>query len=134
MTAPNEARKAPRQRQIKAVNRSDYLVAAIYMYTLWNPRKGPSKVISIACNHNPLGDMVIAEIVGYGRVSSQGRSLAVQDEKLKAFGCTRIQKLGSGSLIFRPLLQPCHVVSAFFNSTSYSSNRRRAPTCNMVSQ
>jgi DNA invertase Pin-like site-specific DNA recombinase len=32
----------------------------------------------------------MGEVVGYGRVSSQGQSLAVQDEKLKAFGCSRI--------------------------------------------
>lgn len=51
----------------------------------------------------------MGEIVGYGRVSSQGQSLAVQDEKLKAFGCTRIyaEKKSGRQQDNRPQFQAC---------------------------
>lgn len=51
----------------------------------------------------------MSEIVGYGRVSSQGQSLAVQDEKLKAFGCTRIyaEKKSGRQQDNRPQFQAC---------------------------
>ena len=51
----------------------------------------------------------MGEIVGYGRVSSQGQSLAVQDEKLKTFGCTRIyaEKKSGRQQDNRPQFQAC---------------------------
>jgi len=51
----------------------------------------------------------MGEVVGYGRVSSQGQSLAVQDEKLKAFGCTRIyaEKKSGRQQDNRPQFQAC---------------------------
>jgi DNA invertase Pin-like site-specific DNA recombinase len=51
----------------------------------------------------------MSEIVGYGRVSSQGQSLAVQDEKLKSFGCTRIyaEKKSGKQQDNRPQFQAC---------------------------
>ena len=51
----------------------------------------------------------MSEVVGYGRVSSQGQSLAVQDEKLKAFGCTRIyaEKKSGRQQDNRPQFQAC---------------------------
>ena len=51
----------------------------------------------------------MGEVVGYGRVSSQGQSLAVQDEKLKAFGCTRIyaEKKSGRQKDNRPQFQAC---------------------------
>jgi DNA invertase Pin-like site-specific DNA recombinase len=51
----------------------------------------------------------MGEVVGYGRVSSQGQSLAVQDEKLKAFGCTRIyaEKTSGRQQDNRPQFQAC---------------------------
>ena len=51
----------------------------------------------------------MGEIVGYGRVSSQGQSLAVQDEKIKAFGCTRIysEKKSGRQQDNRPQFQAC---------------------------
>ncbi len=51
----------------------------------------------------------MGEVVGYGRVSSQGQSLDVQDEKLKAFGCTRIyaEKKSGRQQDNRPQFQAC---------------------------
>jgi DNA invertase Pin-like site-specific DNA recombinase len=51
----------------------------------------------------------MSEIVGYARVSSQGQSLAVQDEKLRAFGCTRIyaEKKSGRQQDNRPQFQAC---------------------------
>ncbi|TCV92120.1 DNA invertase Pin-like site-specific DNA recombinase [Luteibacter rhizovicinus] len=51
----------------------------------------------------------MSEVVGYGRVSSQGQSLAVQDEKLTAFGCTRIysEKKSGRQQDNRPQFQAC---------------------------
>jgi DNA invertase Pin-like site-specific DNA recombinase len=51
----------------------------------------------------------MSEVVGYARVSSQGQSLAVQDEKLKAFGCTRIyaEKKSGRQQDNRPQFQAC---------------------------
>jgi DNA invertase Pin-like site-specific DNA recombinase len=51
----------------------------------------------------------MGEIVGYARVSSQGQSLAVQDEKLKTFGCTRIyaEKRSGRQQDNRPQFQAC---------------------------
>lgn len=51
----------------------------------------------------------MSEIVGYARVSSIGQSLDVQQEKLKAFGCTRVfaEKRSGKQAESRPELQAC---------------------------
>ncbi|WP_309445405.1 recombinase family protein [Dyella sp.] len=51
----------------------------------------------------------MSEIVGYARVSSAGQSLDVQQDKLKAFGCTRIfsEKRSGRQADSRPELQAC---------------------------
>jgi DNA invertase Pin-like site-specific DNA recombinase len=51
----------------------------------------------------------MGEIVGYGRVSSQGQSLSVQNEKLEGFGCTRIyaEKRSGRQQDNRPQFQAC---------------------------
>ncbi|MDR3446927.1 MAG: recombinase family protein [Dyella sp.] len=52
---------------------------------------------------------MMSEIVGYARVSSAGQSLDVQQDKLKAFGCTRIfsEKRSGRQADSRPELQAC---------------------------
>ena len=48
-------------------------------------------------------------IVGYGRVSSTGQSLDVQEDKLRAAGCTRLflEKKSGTQAANRPQLQAC---------------------------
>jgi len=48
-------------------------------------------------------------IVGYGRVSSTGQSLEVQEDKLRAAGCTRlfVEKKSGTQAANRPQLQAC---------------------------
>lgn len=51
----------------------------------------------------------MGEVVGYGRVSSQGQSLGVQEDKLRAFGCTRVytEKKSGKQQDNRPQFQAC---------------------------
>lgn len=51
----------------------------------------------------------MSEVVGYARVSSAGQSLDIQQDKLKAFGCTRIyaEKRSGRQADSRPELQGC---------------------------
>src|ERR1700744_4118517 len=51
----------------------------------------------------------MSEIVGYARVSSSGQSLDIQQDKLKAFGYTRIfaEKRSGRQADSRPELQAC---------------------------
>ena len=51
----------------------------------------------------------MSEIVGYARVSSSGQSSDIQQDKLKAFGCTRIfaEKRSGRQADSRPELQAC---------------------------
>lgn len=53
----------------------------------------------------------MSEVVGYARVSSSGQSLDIQQDKLKAFGCTRIfaEKRSGKQADSRPELQSCLV-------------------------
>lgn len=48
-------------------------------------------------------------IVGYGRVSSLGQSLAIQKDKLQAFGCRKlfVEKQSGRKASNRPQLQEC---------------------------
>jgi len=51
----------------------------------------------------------MGEIVGYGRVSSVGQSLDIQDEKLRKAGCTKLfmEKKSGTQAANRPKLQAC---------------------------
>lgn len=51
----------------------------------------------------------MSEIVGYARVSSFGQSLEIQQDKLNAFGCTRVfaEKRSGRQADSRPELQAC---------------------------
>jgi len=51
----------------------------------------------------------MSEVVGYARVGSVGQSLEIQQEKLKAFGCSRIfaEKRPGTQTDSRPELQAC---------------------------
>ncbi|GAB2805098.1 recombinase family protein [Dyella kyungheensis] len=53
----------------------------------------------------------MSEVVGYARVSSFGQSLDIQQDKLKAFGCTKIfaEKRSGKQADSRPELQACLV-------------------------
>jgi len=51
----------------------------------------------------------MSEVVGYARVSSSGQSLDIQQDKLKAFGCTRVyaEKKSGRQADTRTELQAC---------------------------
>ncbi|MFC5743379.1 recombinase family protein [Dyella tabacisoli] len=51
----------------------------------------------------------MSEVVRYARVSNSGQSLEIQQDKLKAFGCTRIfaEKRSGRQTDTRPELQAC---------------------------
>ncbi|PXV54622.1 Site-specific DNA recombinase [Dyella jiangningensis] len=51
----------------------------------------------------------MSEVVGYARVSSSGQSLDIQQDKLIAFGCTRVfaEKRSGTQADSRPELQAC---------------------------